>query len=307
MGANKTKIVAKVQRARAGGLQHELDVLAELETAKLLLSRASVDVDYEPFGRDDANPDLRVTVDDASACVEVKRVRPSDASAGHSAFVKELVQQLRTIPSSLAVSIINFDCDTGPEYARILNDKKDRIIDDCVSAVENAAKTLRAGNSSRVTISDSGGLQIEFHHLANKDPSLPTSYFGGVHPVPYKQRESFKFTDQLCDCLRQLRSDSANVLVLRLSSDTHEPGDLFEALDGMQNRVARSDDAFFQNKKFQGVDDFLNQFVKLSAAYVIPHTYSETILWMNRNSKHRIPEKIASLFRFTGGSLGKAV
>lgn len=298
--ANSSKIAAKIRRA--GDLQQEIDILAELETAKCLLVNARVQIDYEAYGTEDANPDLRVSFDGASACVEVKRVRPSDASARHSAYLTDLVQHLRAIPSSLAVSISNYDCETGPNYARFLCDNKDRIFADCEAALKNAAATLNAGESSRVTIPDADGLLLEFHHLADKDPSLPTSYFGGVEPLLYTQRESFKFTDQLCKSLRQLRSDSANVLVLRLSSNTHEPEELFEALHELQQCVGRRDDSFFQNKKFDGVNDFLNQVVKLSAACVIPHTYSETILWTNANSTHRLPDAIATLFRFTVAS-----
>ena len=152
---------------------------------------------------------------------------------------------------------------------------------------------------STFIVPNAGGLQIRFDHRADKDPSLPTWYFGGVEPLLYTQRESFKFTDHLCNCLRQLPSHSANVLALRITSRTHEPRELLTAVHEMSRHVARGDDSFFHNKGFSGFDDFLSQSTKLSAVCVIPHTYSDTIMWENPNAAHSLTDSMASWFKFT--------
>ena len=300
---NVDKIARKV-RCAACSQEEEADVLAEVELAKLLLDNGQPHIEYEPFGTADANPDLRVTLREESCCVEVKRIRPSEANTQQSAFLTELVECLCAIPSNLAFSIDNFQIDKDSTYASHLSKNKAQILADCRAALINHIGVMESGDPSTFDVPNASGLEITFYKCDDKDPALPTSYFGGVEPVIFRNEkqppEWFKFTDELRGKLRQLRPDSANVLALRITSGTHRPSGLFEAVRSIGRFVRDGDDGFFQQKKqFASLDDFRHQFTKLSAVCVIPHTLTETTLWKNPTATHVLSDSLASLFKFT--------
>lgn len=300
---NVDKIARKVRKA-ARSQEDEADVLAEVEIANLLLGNGQPYIEHEPFGSADANPDFRVTLREESCCVEVKRIRPSEANTQQSTFLTELVECLCAIPSNFAFSIDNFQIDKDSTYALLFSKNKAQILGDCRAALINYIGVMESGDPSTFVVPNAGGLEITFFKLADKDPSLPTSYFGGVEPVIFRNEEQppewFKFTDDLCGKLRQLRPDSANVLALRITSSTHHPNGLLEAVRAIDRFVELRDDGFFQQKKqFAGVDDFRHQFTKLSAVCVIPHTITETTLWKNPTAAHVLSDALASLFKFT--------
>ena len=300
---NVDKIAKKVREA-AHDQEKEGDLLAEVELAKLLLHNGQPHIKYEPFGTADPNPDFRVTLREESCCVEVKRIRPSEANTQQSTFLTELVEFLCAIPSNLAFSIDNSQIDKDSTYASRLSKNKVQIFDICRAALINHIGVLESEETSTFVVPNASGLEITFYTCDGKDPALPTSYFGGVEPVIFRNEkqppEWFKFTDELCAKLPQLRQDSANVLALRITSSTHRPSGLFEAVRAIDRFVRDGDDGFFQQKKqFASLDDFRHQFTKLSAVCVIPHTLTETILWKNPTATHVLSDSLASLFKFT--------
>lgn len=245
------KIGRKVRKA-GGKQEDESDVLAELEVAKQLLINGQTDIDYEPYGTAVRNPDLRVMLREESCCVEVKRVRPSEANTQQSTFLTELVECLRVIPSNLAFSIDNFQIDKDSTYASLLGKNKTQILDDCRTALIKHIGVTESGDPSTFVVPNASGLKITFYACDGKDPALPTSYLGGVEPVIFRNEkqppEWFKYTDDLCAKLPQLRPDSANVLALRITSGTHRPSGLFEAVRSIDRFVRDGDDGFFQEK-----------------------------------------------------------
>lgn len=299
VGQNIDKIARKVRRA-AGDEHDEGDVLAELEVAKFLLVKGHAVIEYEPFGTGDANPDLRVSQRAESCCIEVKRIRRSDANTRQSKFLTELVECLSAVPSNLGFSIDNYQLDADSKYVSHFSKNKERIFDDCRAAVFEYSGRDKLGCPSTFIVPNAGGLEITFYRCDDKDPSRPASYFGGVEPVIFKdaQDEWKKYSDKLCECLRQFRPNTANVLALRITSSTHRPSGLFEAVRSIDRLVREGDQGFFQRKGFESIDDFRHQFAKLSAVCVIPHLMTETTLWKNPAAMHPLSASLATLFRF---------
>jgi len=297
---NVDKIARKVRRA-ARNQEDEADVLAEVELAKLLLDDDQPHIEYEPFGTADANPDLLLTLRGESCCVEVKRIRPSEANTQQSAFLTDLVECLCAIPSNLTFSIDNFQIDVDSTDASLLSKNKAQILDNCGAALRNHNRLMESGGPSTFVVPNASGLEITFYRVGDNDPALPTSYFGGAEPVIFRNRQDEwqKYGDKLCESLRQLRPDSANVLAIRLTSRTHRPSGLLRAVRSIDRFVRDGDDGFFQRKKFASVDDFRCQITKLSAICVIPHTFEETTLWKNPTATHVLSDSLASLFKFT--------
>lgn len=291
------KIASKVRKA--DNHEDEGDVLAEVELAKLLLNNGQPHIEYEPFGT--AGPDLRLRLREESCCVEVKRIRPSKANTQQSTFLTELVECLRAIPSDLAFSIDNFQIDQDSTYASLLSKNKAQILDDCRAALIKHIGVMKARDRSTFVVPNASGLEITFCKVADNNPSLPTSYFGGVEPIIFRneQDEWKKYSDKLCECLHQLPPDSANVLAIRLTSGTHRPSGLFEAVRSIDRLVRDGDEGFFQQKEFASIDVFRHQFANLSAVCVIPHALTEPTFWKNPDATHVLSDSLASLFKFT--------
>ena len=300
VGQNIDKIDGKI-RCAAGDEHDEGDIVTELEVAKFLLVNGQAVVEYEPFGTGDANPDLRVNLRGDSCCVEVKRIRRSDANTQQSKFLTELVECLSAVQSNLGFSIDNYQLDVHSEYASHLSKNKERILNDCRAALIEYSGLTKPGYPSTFVVPNASGLEITFYRCDDNDPSLTTSYFGGVEPVIFKdaQDEWKKYSDKLCECLRQLRPNTANVLALRVTSITHRPSGLLEAVRSIDRLVREGDNGFFWRKGFEGVDDFQRQFSKLSAVCVIPHAITETTFWKNPAAVLPLSDSLARLFRFT--------
>lgn len=223
-------------------------MLAELEVARFLLVNGQAVIEYEPFGTSDANPDLKVSLAEDSCCVEIKRIRRFDPNTQQSAFLTELVECLCAVPSNLSFSIDNYQSDVRKEYASHLSKYKERILKDCRAALIEYSDRTKPGCPTTFIVPNAGGLQVTFYGCDDSDPSRRATYFGGVEPVIFRdeQDEWKKYSDKLCDCLRQLRPNTANVLALRITSSTHRPSGLFEAIRSIDRLVHEGNRVFFQ-------------------------------------------------------------
>jgi hypothetical protein len=134
-------------------------------------------------------------------------------------------------------------------------------------------------------------------------PTSPTAYFGGIVPVTYTQRKSFKFSGLLLGCLGQLRLGMANVLAVRVHSDTHKPDDLPQAIAEIDNLVRSRDDEYFRGKGFESAADFVGQFQAPSGVVVksdwvslrsgVPRNY----VWLNPIAGVPLPGMLADHLR----------
>lgn len=125
------------------------------------------------------------------------------------------------------------------------------------------------------------------------------------YEIPYTQRESFKFTDRILESLRQLHSDCANIVFIKISSTTHELYDAYEAWRHIVARFERGDSDFFTTKGFESMDDFLHQYCKMSALVVRPlftpiwghepKGYTRNRYYQNPDAAQVVPKHIEDL------------
>jgi len=176
------------------------------------------------------------------------------------------------MPSSLGVAFECYLLTLPPDYAQRLNVSIDSIVAQCLGAVRSAIGTLTSGDSTTITLEGFEELRFRITHVPEKSPDTPTANFGGVNPILYTQRESFKFTDLVLNCLGQLRPDLPNVLTIRLHSTTHEPEELpMVAIANIERSAKEGDEHFFQKKGFKNIADYEQQVQHLSAVVVLPH------------------------------------
>jgi hypothetical protein len=97
-----------------------------------------------------------------------------------------------------------------------------------------------------------------------------------------------------------MREGTTNVLVITSNSTTHDEADLLASLWAIDKKVREKDDAFFRDKKFVGVDDFLTEWGKLSAVvfrkdgFVRPHgsgvsAKTRNLVWCNFYAHCQLP------------------
>jgi len=126
-----------------------------------------------------------------------------------------------------------------------------------------------------------------------------------VWPLPYTQRESFKFTDLITGCLRQLRHGTANVLAVAIHSSTHDAYDLKDALNELRRAAAAGKNEYFREKGFEGATDFLGEVRTLCAVVVkniwvpIPIGGREVrnFVWPNSHAEVQLEEGVIDHLR----------
>lgn len=279
MDVNKAKLRSKFISVNTD--EDVKDVLAELNVARRFLAQPDYQVIYEPLGTDDTrSPDLRITNPAFSDFnVEVKRIRESPATIKYDACIADITAAYCEVDSPLKVSIEYIGrLDTEINLPNRLASAMPKIKRYVVSQVVHYASVLSSGQKAVDKLPGfERELQVEFRYVPGKDPLTPTKHdFGIIEPLLFTQRESFKFSDIVCNALGQLQAGMANVLAVMCDSSTHEPEEVRDALREMQERSDSGDDEFFQGKKLSGAKDYKGQLRKLSAVVVFSRWFSVT-------------------------------
>ncbi len=250
------------------------DILAEIEVACRFLAGPEFEVEYEPYGQGKSrSPDFCIrTQQYGDFNVETKRIRESVPVTLYNECLDRVISELRKVPSSLGVSFECYSLALSPGYAQRLNASIDSIRSQCLEALQSAIGKLTSGDSTTIAIKGFEELQFRITHVPEKSPDTPTANFGGVNPILYTQRESFKFTDIFLNSLGQLRPDLPNVLTIRLHSTTHEPEELpMVAIPNIERSAKEGDEHFFREKGFKDIADYKQQVQYLSAVVVLAY------------------------------------
>lgn len=141
---NANKIRSKFRKASEVEDCH--DVLAELEFARAILTDARFEIEYEPDIRSGLrNPDFLVKASHAGNFnLEVKRVRPSEATRRVREFQQVVLQGIRSVPSSLGVSldILPASGATAFELTGRLPASASRVVSQIVETIPKTEGTL---------------------------------------------------------------------------------------------------------------------------------------------------------------------
>jgi hypothetical protein len=274
------------------------DVLAELETACGFIANPNFSVEYEPYVN--GGCDFRITTPSGIFNAEIKRIRETDAMNRFYCCWNRIIKALRAVPSQCGISLICLSSDVGPQYVQDLDESIDNIITECTARLKECKDHLRNGKSKTFSITSFPKLQIEITHEPKKTPDSPTANFGGAYPIPYTQRESFKFTDHLLGSLRQFKDDLASILIIRSHSTTHDAEELSMAACAIQRHVYEGNESFFQEKGFCGIQGFQGKFKRLSAAVVITGAITtaspRNVLWTNPTAARPFDDTLLQYF-----------
>ncbi len=283
-----------------------LDIRAELEFAYLVLLDDRFDVEYEKYGAGKVrSPDFAVVFEGAIAFnAEVKHIRESGLSTRFEKLVADVGAGVQKVKSGLDFGI-------EPGVAGVTRDLLDRaeqskagVIDFIIATVQREESKLVPDKQYEYAIPGFDRDLILFLVKHSwKDAPGPTSH-DGIMPIPYSHKEYRKLGDAIFEKLGQLVPGMINVLVIFCSSFTHEEVDLLKAVDRINERLARGDDAFFVRKGLAHRHDFLDHVRRLSGILfrdsyvpVWPPPQERNFLWQNSQAECEVPEPISQYLR----------
>jgi hypothetical protein len=294
--ANATKVRAKFSEAKEPG-----DVLVELEIGRGVLADPQFDLEYEPGGGDrNRGPDFRVRAGVLpDFFLEVKRTREAAASRAINEFVGAVVAAARGVPSGLGISVSLLPEATPSDLAERLAGARAGAVALCLSAIADSDAALSPGESRDYPVAGfDGEVVLSLIRLPDKPPDTPTADLGGCWAVPYTQKESFKFSEQVASCLGQLVEGAANVLVVKIDSSTHGPVELPKAMRELVGRADAGHDDYFSKRKAVSAAYFRRRWPALSAV-VVKSVWSCTItgvsagcVWVNPDAAVALPREV---------------
>ena len=298
----RSKVRSKIRQAKTD--EDLEDVRFELEIPYLLLLDDRFVVEYEKYGIGSKRaPDFFVSFEQSMEFnVEVKRIRQGASGDRFDSWVKQLVERIRKVPSSLAFSIATTSLDFDSYLVGRIETEGEAIIRFVENTIHAEELKIPLGDCCEYFIP---GFGDELVLLLSKPPGKldrnGTSYNGCALPVFYTQKEPFKFSDTILDKLRQLTPGMINVLVFRSTSDTHEEEDLLESIGSLNRFIAQGNEEFFMRKGFLGIQDFLFHTRNLSGILYRSNWIRSTnirqpgkrnFLWCNGQADHQLPEII---------------
>ncbi len=98
--------------------------------------------------------------------------------------------------------------------------------------------------------------------------AMPPDEIAPLWIIPYTDRESFKFSDLIVDCPRQFHPGLANVLAIKISSDTHDLSDFVTSVQELRGAARNGNDEYFRKNEYADAKDFLRKIGLLSAIVI---------------------------------------
>ena len=113
-------------------------------------------------------------------------------------------------------------------------------------------------------------------------------------PMPGTPLDPARLIRAVSDKLGQLPPAMMNVLFLGADDTSSAADALAPAMRSLQERAARKDELFFQQRGFTGVRDFLRHYQRLSGVvWVAGEPASPLALWRNPQARHPLPVDLA--------------
>ena len=275
------------------------DVRFELEIPYLLLLDDRFLVEYEKFGTcKQRSPDFTATFDNSVEFnIEVKRIREHIFGQRYAKWLQNIVEEIRKIPSSLGFSLDMVEANGTAELIDTLEREQAEIIHFIKKTIIAEEPNIQRGFPVDYEVPN---LKRRLVLILSKPPLKAnfnkTSYYGGIEPIFYTQKEHFKISDSIFEKLGQIIPGMVNVIICTSNSSTHEREDLHDAIGSINTLISKNDEGFFIQKGFEGIQDFLS-YTKNLSGIMFRSTWSEQAralnsLWCNKQAENQIPEPI---------------
>lgn len=278
------------------------DIRFELELPYLFLINGKFSVQYEKYGSGKMRaPDFTVQYDLCSEFnIEVKRIREGNFGVRYEDVMRKIIEPVRRMPSSLGFSISVLHFDLNNEFIKALEASAEQISCEIQNLIQKEESKMSYDSSMNYPLPGfEHQIEIILSRPSGKKNLSKTSYYGGLDPIFFTNKEHLKLGDSIIEKLGQCIPGMINVLFISTNSSTHERDDVLESIASINNLIRIGNDDFFKNKGFEGINGFVNSSKKLSGivfktTWVSLERHSN-LVWRNRNADHQIPDEIKEI------------
>jgi len=304
---NHPKIKKKIKCAKTD--EDLEDTRFELKVAYLFLLDNCFELEYEKYSIGNSRtPDFSIKFKQSiNFNVEVKRIRETNLDIRLKDILKVIGDRIQEIPSGLSASInVVPGKHDGGNFINQLEYSIEELMQFTKNKIETEEYQLTYGDLNEYPIPRfKGGLILVLSKPLSKGDTKHTSYHDGTMPIPYTQKEHYKFGDIVFEKLGQMLPGTANLLFIGSDSNTHEPEDFVTEMRMLTEFINQRNDGFFIEKGFKGVEDFTTQMKNLSTVLFrsswIDNSHNRNYLWINKNVNFGLSEDIIK--RVVGESL----
>ncbi len=286
------------------------DVRFELEIPYLFSLDENFVIKYEKFGSGKTrSPDFTIQRSSGSEFnVEAKRIRETILSTRYEEVIKQIIQPIRKTPSSFGFSLDVVDLEPCNDFISRLEDSVENVTKQILSLMAQEKLKMPYDTSTEYPIDGFlDELTVSLSKPSGKASFTKTSYYGGCCPIFYTNKEFRKLSDAIFEKLGQCISGMINVLAITTNSSTHEPEDVLEAIQSINELLNQGNDDFFKNKGLEGANEFL-ELSKALSGIVFKSTWvnnqkNYNLVWRNANADHKISEDLMKYMKNMGHNL----
>jgi hypothetical protein len=275
------------------------DIRFELHLPYLFLINDKFAVEYEKYGSGKMrSPDFTIQYDQNTEFnVEVKRIREGNFGVRYENVINKIIDPVRRTPSSLGFSINVLHFNLNDEFIKKLEASAEKISCQIQDLIQKEESRMFYDSSMDYPLPGfEHQIEITLSRPSGKKNLSRTSYYGGLDPIIFTNKEHLKFGDTIFDKLGQCIPGMINILFVSSNSSTHEPEGLLESIASINNLIRIKNDDFFKSKGFDGISGFVNSSKKLSGI-VFKTTWESlerhsNLVWCNRNADNQIPHEV---------------
>lgn len=283
------------------------DVRFELELPYLFLLDDKYTVEYEKFGSGRRHaPDFTIQrLSEFEFNVEVKRIREGILGIRYEKVTEKIIEPIRSIPSSLGFSINVLHFDLNETFITSLDHSAGQVVDQIRTLISKKEAKLPFDSCIEYPLQGfKDEIVVTLSRPSGKKEHSRTSYYGGLAPIFFTDKESYKFGDTVFEKLGQCIPGMINVVFISTNSTTHEPEDMLESIASMNKLIRKKDDDFFKKKGFDGIDGFISSSKNLSGIVFktiwVSLKRNYNLVWCNQNAEQQIPQELKDYMTYMG-------
>jgi hypothetical protein len=199
------------------------DVRFELEVPYLFLINNKFTVEYEKYGSGKMRaPDFTIQYELRSEFnVEVKRIREGNFGVRYEDVIKKIINPVRRTPSSLGFSISVLHFDLNNDFINALEASAEQISCQIQNLIQREESKLSYDSSMDYPLPGfEHQIEITLSRPSGKKNLFRTSYYGGLDPIFFTNKEHLKFGDTIFEKLGQCIPGMINILFVSINSST---------------------------------------------------------------------------------------